>query len=297
MAIQVNGCTVIDDDRNIVNAGDIRVGLVTITGSNGNIQTSGTITGAGYSVAGVGFTISPGNGTSVDPRTAGQIILSFPTSVTRGTGTINLRTVSVSGSVFKSYNVATASSITVLNNTFSIDLNQFNPTLGTVSRVLPSGQQIFVEIPSTAIVGFVGLNTTGADSYSFTTTQPAILGEPFEGGTLICRAGGTNWIVAPSSTEVSRCWYSRDDASLRAQQVSGCTGWFVPTCGQLQNPGYTCRIYWDSFSASRYWSSTSKNGGNSWIVYFTNGNVNAPDVNAGTHLNIWCVRAFRCVTY
>jgi hypothetical protein len=292
MAIQVNGCTVIDDDRNIVNAGDIRVGLVTITGSNGNIQTSGTITGAGYSVAGVGFTISPGAGvTNVDPRITGQIVLSFPTSVSRGTGTINLRTVSVGGSVFKSYNVATASSITVLNNTFSIDLFSLNATLGTSIPVLPFNRQIFVEIPSTAINGFVGLNTTGADSYSFTTFG-GNLGEAFEGGFLICRAGSVNWVVSPFSSQVSRTWYCRDDSNIRAQQVSGCTGWFVPTCGQLQNPGYTCRQYWDSFNNAFYWSSTELDGAQACVVSFGNGAV-----SWDTKANTCCVRSFRCVTY
>ena len=50
MAISIGGTVVIDDSRNIVNVNDIRVGLVTITGSTGNIQTPGTITGAGFSV-------------------------------------------------------------------------------------------------------------------------------------------------------------------------------------------------------------------------------------------------------
>ena len=118
------------------------------------------------------------------------------------------------------------------------------------------------------------------------------LGSNIEGGYLICKSSSVLWIVAPAATEVSRNWYSRNDANTRAQQVSGCTGWFVPTCGQLQNPGYTCRTYWDSYSSAYFWSSTESDSFNARSVYFFNGyttNLNK--------LNTRCVRAFRCVTY
>jgi hypothetical protein len=188
MAIQVNGCTVIDDDRNIVNAGDIRVGLVTITGSTGNIQTSGTITGAGYSVAGVGYTAFPGAGTTNVSLTP-TIILSFPTSVTRVTGTVTLRSDSASGTILKSYNAATAPEIVVLNNTWAVSVAATEPLI--------NNKQIFPVIPSTAITGFVGLNTTGADSYSFTTRAIGALGDAAEGRPSAdrrrhCRAAGTH---------------------------------------------------------------------------------------------------------
>ena len=44
MAIKISGCTVIDNSRNITNANNMCVGVVTMTGSTGNIQTPGTIT-------------------------------------------------------------------------------------------------------------------------------------------------------------------------------------------------------------------------------------------------------------
>jgi hypothetical protein len=68
--------------------------------------------------------------------------------------------------------------------------------------------------------------------------------QSFEGGNLICISSGVYWIVAPGSSEVARTWYLRNDANTTAQSVSGCTGWFVPTCAQLQNPGYCCRTFW-----------------------------------------------------
>jgi len=126
--------------------------------------------------------------------------------------------------------------------------------------------------------------------------QPGALGSSFGGGCLICKPGSSPaWIVAPSSAEVSRSWYSRDDANTRAQAVSGCTGWFVPTCAQLQNPGYCCRSFWGPspcYSDAKYWSSNDRHGSGCGVC-FTNGNADT----FFKHRSGYCARAFRCVTY
>jgi hypothetical protein len=129
----------------------------------------------------------------------------------------------------------------------------------------------------------------------FDVQVPPLPPVSFGGGFLICRAGGTAWIVAPSSSQVSRSWYLRDDANTRAQQVSGCTGWFVPTIAQLLNPGYACRCFWDSFSSAIYWSSTENNATTACCVNFTSGSASFPSTCTKASTN--CVRAFRCVTY
>jgi len=82
---------------------------------------------------------------------------------------------------------------------------------------------------------------------------------------------GTNWFVAPSCTQVATNWYSRNDAVTVANSLMGSLGWFVPSMGPLQNPGYTCRIYWDSYSATSYWSSEEFDASNGCFVRFTNG--------------------------
>ena len=113
------------------------------------------------------------------------------------------------------------------------------------------------------------------------------------GSRIICRNGGLAWLVAPISTEVSRTWHCREDAVTRAIAVTSLTtGWFVPTLGQLQNPGYLCRSFWDSYSSTNYWSSTEVNAFTACLVVFTT-------VNAffSSKDNTYCVRAFRCVTY
>jgi hypothetical protein len=118
------------------------------------------------------------------------------------------------------------------------------------------------------------------------------LGEYCEGGHIICKAASTAWIVSPRCAEVSRTWYFRDDANTLANTCTSCTGWFVPTETQLQNPGYTCRQYWDLCVITNYWSSTEVNATSARRMCFSTGAL-------GTNLknSIFSVRSFRCVTY
>jgi hypothetical protein len=109
---------------------------------------------------------------------------------------------------------------------------------------------------------------------------------------LICKSGGVAHIVAPNIAELSRTWYCREDAIASAKEITGSVGWFIPTGGQLQNPGYTCRTQWDSFSAASYWSSTQINVSYGCSVNFTSGTA-----FGCSKTNTYCVRAFRRVTY
>ncbi len=127
-------------------------------------------------------------------------------------------------------------------------------------------------------------------------TVPIPLGSCYCGGFLICKAAPLRYIVSPYSAEVSRNWYSRNDANTRSQAVSGCTGWFVPTKDQLQNPGYICRSFWGPspcYSTSNYyWSSTQASHNHACDVYFNSGASSITPMGS-----VYCVRAFRCVTY
>jgi hypothetical protein len=121
------------------------------------------------------------------------------------------------------------------------------------------------------------------------------LGSNVAGGYLICKSGGLAWIVAPSSTEVARTWYCRNDA-LTTANTTGYSGWFIPTCDQIQNPGFVCRTYWDSISNTYYWTSTESSTNYAWYYLMCGAGGFAPfsfNCKASTR----CVRAFRCVTY
>jgi hypothetical protein len=128
-----------------------------------------------------------------------------------------------------------------------------------------------------------------------------------DGSALICKAGGTAWIVAPANTQVSQTWNNStstevgnkccvcDWPTLNTCMISrgfNPSDWFVPSCGQLQNPGHVCRTQWDTFSAGPYWPSTENGGGNSFCIFIGTGVVQGS--NKG---NSFFVRAFRCVTY
>lgn len=129
--------------------------------------------------------------------------------------------------------------------------------------------------------------------YGFPNVATAPLGSEICGGFLICRSGGVAWIVAPTSAEVIRNWYDGvTDVPTRAQEVTGVTGWFIPSCGQLQNPGYVCRTYWDTYNAAPYGSGTEFNSSVAWAVNFATGNAGLGPKNCSAY-----GRAFRCVTY
>jgi len=130
-----------------------------------------------------------------------------------------------------------------------------------------------------------------------------------DGSTIICKSGGTAWIVAPFCTQVSSSWaggqYNTtlvgdkccicEWSTLETQLINCCfnpTDWFVPSSSQLQNPGFVCRTNWDSFSSVNYWSSTECNATLACNVCNSNG---IACCNSKTCINL--VRAFRCVTY
>lgn len=112
------------------------------------------------------------------------------------------------------------------------------------------------------------------------------------GGFLICKSSSVAWVIAPYAAETSSTWYCRNDAVTCAQSVTGCTGWFIPTKSQLQNPGCVCQVYWDYIiPTSRYWSNTEYNAAYAEVVCMA-----TPTFIANKALGL-CVRAFRCVTY
>jgi hypothetical protein len=128
-----------------------------------------------------------------------------------------------------------------------------------------------------------------------------------DGSRIICKAGGTAWIVAPASTQVVSTWNGTttelvgnkccvcDWPTLCSRMIScgfNPSDWFVPSSAQLNNPGYVCRTQWDSFASTGYWSSTEFNATLACCQSFANGNI-----GSGFKTNTFCVRAFRCVIY
>jgi hypothetical protein len=259
MAIRINNNTVIDDSRN-VNAG------------------IGTFTALDIKPRPITFSPTDGaTGISIIQN----IVITYDQTISKGTGNITLRNSSGIGTVIETIDVT--SGVVSISGTV-LTINPVNP--------LPLNTDVYVVIDAGAILGLTTTSTSSLlNTYNFTTEIVPQLGDPYEGGTLICCASPVRWVAAPRSSEVSRNFYSRHDAGATAQQVSGCTGWFIPSNFQLQNPGYNCRSYW-SVSSTNYWSGTEQYGCTGWAVSLTGGNIFC--CWGTTSL---CVRAFRCVTY
>ena len=130
-----------------------------------------------------------------------------------------------------------------------------------------------------------------------------------DGSRIICKAGGTAWIVAPNCTQVGSQWaggqYNSTQVgdkccicewpALQSRLIScgfNPADWFVPSSAQLNNPGYVCRTQWDTFASTVYWSSTEVSSTFACSQNFFNGGI-----FGGSKTNVYCVRAFRCVTY
>jgi hypothetical protein len=277
MAIQISGCTVIDNSRNITNANNISVSGIITTSAFYAEQFVGTGDKLIFSPTVTSF--SPTDG-ATDVAVDTNIVLTFDQLIYAGVGSVFLRNSSGIGTVIEAIGI---SSSMINNQTLTI-----NP-----SSDLPQGTDVYVVLPQGVITNSVGGNNALLDTYNFTSFAPPELGDAYEGGYLICQASSVQWIVAPASTEVSRTWYCRDDAVTTAESNASCGDWFVPTCGQLQNPGYTCRTYWDSYSSTSYWSSTEGSSTGAWFVSFFSGNAFYDFFKTTSR----CVRAFRCVSY
>lgn len=315
MAIKVGGTSIIDDNKNISNVGIITIGTGGTAGQF-NVGTGVTIDGAGNAYFDGYITVNGGINylvglTSIYPQDNdlldagiysswdGNLILYFDSQVEVSAGstlTVELRKDQIAGPL-----IATAgiSSINYPGGDFSV----LEVAFGGISTSFGVGTVTYYPIIPKGIIKFSANQQDYAGNYSGDLQQneynfnlPDGGGISFEGGYLICQSGGTHWIVSPISSEVSTNWYSRGAAVTAAQQVSGCTGWFIPESTVLQNPGYICRTFWDSFSSTQYWAnSTGSNGYRGTHVSMSTGNpYGSPIYNKQL---TFCVRAFRCVTY
>ena len=224
-----------------------------------------------------------------------------------------------------STNIAIYFSENITKGSGNITLKAGNPSTGTVRQTIDvtsgavsvSGTQATINPPSdlqyeedTYIVvdagcfrnsdGDVASGNAVINTYNFTTEADIPpLGQQTEGGYLICCSGGNLWIAAPFSTQVCKSWYQRNQALQSANANAACGDWFIPSISQLQNPGYTCRTYYQAPN-SWAWSNTQYSGSPYPSVntccamgLFFPGHIS----NQNEKTNIFQVRAFRCVSY
>ena len=235
---------------------------------------------------------SPTDG-ATDQEITTNIVITFSENITKGSGNITLKAGNPStGTVRQTIDVTSG----------AVSVSGTQATINPPSN-LEYEEDTYVVVDAGCFRNSDGDEESGnaiINTYNFTTkaSWPA-LGAQGEGGYLMCMSGGNLWIVAPSSTEVTRNWYSRNDGVTTANANAACGDWFVPTCGQLKNPGIICKAYWDSYANSPpqvcmtlYWSTTSPASHLARSVSICSGGV-----NNGLKTHNRCVRAFRCVSY
>lgn len=106
------------------------------------------------------LSVSPADGAS-GVATTSNIVLSFSEAVQRGTGTIEIRSGSATGTLLESFNVASSTRISLSGSTVTIDpLNS-----------LAANTRYFVVIPSGAFRNLAGAGYAGTNSYDFTTVD------------------------------------------------------------------------------------------------------------------------------
>jgi hypothetical protein len=135
-----------------------------------------------------------------------------------------------------------------------------------------------------------------------------------DGSVIICKSGGTAWIVAPACTQVvALTWgnYATEGNTVQGnlpqitstiwpalynRLISCCFNpddWFVPSISQLQNPGYVCRSKW-SPPTTCYWASTEISD---TCAYSFRTDVGGVEFKCKCFNVASSARAFRCVTY
>jgi len=156
-----------------------------------------------------------------------------------------------------------------------------------------------------------------ADGLAISCPEGTILPD---GSALICKAGGTAWIVAPCYTESSEPWgnYTAcgyfdtppagnsnhpEITSINFPVLHSClisggfnpADWFVPCVEILQNPGYVCRCNWDVYTSTCYWSS--QEAADVRTLCCGCGITSSGSGEARIKTSVHKARAFRCVTY
>jgi len=231
---------------------------------------------------------------ATDVSISTNIVITFNTNIAKGSGNITIRSGSASGTVQQTIDV-TSGAVSVS---------------GTQATINPPSDLTIDEIDTYVVVDAGCFTNTDGDAasanaiintYNFTTEDafPA-LGAEGEGGTLICMSGGIYWIVAPACTLLRTTWYNRCAAITTANAHAACGDWFIPSCGQLENPGRVCCQWWDrcpsyngGYLGSAFWSNQSYNSCCAYRVYFNGAGTRCHNKQ---HTSTE-VRAFRCVSY
>ena len=231
---------------------------------------------------------SPSDGATGQSVTT-NIAIYFSENITKGSGNITLRAGSASGTIRQTIDV-TSGAVTLGSggNAHIAFINPPSDLAYETDTYIVVDAGCFRNADGDVASGNAIINT-----YNF-TTESETLGSSQYGGVIICAASSIYWVISPDATEVGRAWNSRNDAVTTANSNAACGDWFIPSCGQLQNPGHACRTYWN-FNGPYYWSNTEIDSSFARYVYFTS--TSSSTAHSAYKTFTACARAFRCVSY
>jgi hypothetical protein len=86
------------------------------------------------------------------------------------------------------------------------------------------------------------LNETSDVTFSFTTEDP--IGKSLEGGIIVAKSGGRYLIVSPKKAEMSLFWEEKEKAVFHTEEITGTSGWFIPSSSLLINEELNVRNLW-----------------------------------------------------
>jgi hypothetical protein len=127
-------------------------------------------------------------------------------------------------------------------------------------NLLPYETEIFLTLDDGFVVAKASgekcnfLNETSGVTFSFTTEDP--IGKSLEGGIILAKSGGRYLIVAPKKAELNLFWEEREKAIAHTEEVTGTSGWFIPSLSLLINEDLNVRNLWfESEDNNIFWTN------------------------------------------
>jgi hypothetical protein len=132
-------------------------------------------------------------------------------------------------------------------------------------RTLPYETKIFLTMDDGFVVAKSSgekcnfLNETSDITFIFTTEDP--IGKKLDGGTILAKSGGRYLIVSPKKAELNLFWEEKEKAIAHTEEVTGTSGWFIPSLNLLMNGELNIRNLWfESEDNNIFWTNDTSFG-------------------------------------
>ena len=137
-------------------------------------------------------------------------------------------------------------------------------------QTLPYETEIFLTMDNGFVVAKASgekcnfLNETSDVTFSFITENSPIVdeiensfvGKSLEGGIVISQVGRMCLIASPLESELNLFWGEKEKAIAYTEEVTGTSGWFIPSSGLLINEELNVRNLWfKSEDNNNFWTS------------------------------------------